>query len=63
MEPGEMRPVLETDPNTGMQIRTLDRPDIIREGDGGALSTVPRINAPASMPPVCRRPPRNGADI
>ena len=50
MEPGEMRPVLEVDPNTGRQIRTWVGPTNFVKEMGQPCRRVTRINAPASMP-------------
>ena len=48
MEPGELRPVLETDPNTGMQIRSWIGPTSFVKEMGRACRRVTRINAPAA---------------
>jgi hypothetical protein len=50
MEPGEMRPVLETDPNTGRQIRSWIGPTSFVKEMGQPCRRVVRINTPASTP-------------
>ena len=50
MQPGEMRPVLEVDPQTGMQIRHWIGPTSFVKEMGTPCRRVSRINAPASMP-------------
>lgn len=50
MQPGEMRPVLEVDPHTGMQIRHWIGPTSFVKEMGVPCRRVARINAPASMP-------------
>ncbi|HZZ22280.1 MAG TPA: hypothetical protein VFE60_06740 [Roseiarcus sp.] len=50
MQPGEMRPVLETDPNTGRQIRSWIGPTSFVKEMGQPCRRVVRINTPASTP-------------
>jgi hypothetical protein len=50
MEPGEMRPVLETDPNTGAKIRSWIGPTSFVKDMGLPCRRVVRINAPSSTP-------------
>ena len=50
MQPGEMRPVLETDPNTGAKIRSWIGPTSFVKEMGRPCRRVVRINTPASTP-------------
>ena len=50
MEPGEMRPVLETDPNTGAKIRSWIGPTSFVKEMGRPCRRVTRINVPSSTP-------------
>jgi hypothetical protein len=50
MQPGELRPVLETDPNTGMKTRSWIGPTSFVKEMGRPCRRVVRINAPAGTP-------------
>jgi hypothetical protein len=50
MQPGEMRPVLEVDPNTGRQIRSWIGPTSFVKEMGQPCRRVVRINTPSSTP-------------
>jgi hypothetical protein len=47
MDPGDLRPVLETDPNTGQKIRTWIGPTSFVKEMSQPCRRVVRINAPA----------------
>jgi hypothetical protein len=48
MQPGELRPVLEVDPHTGLQIRNWIGPTSFVKEMGRACRRVTRINVPAT---------------